>query len=466
MKFTCERCGKKYATAEDPAPGRVYKLKCKACGHLIVVKAASPGAFTRAGSSATEALPSSPSSAFAPPDADLPQPQSTPEADLGVTPPPLGNPFATPGRGNGAAEPGSRGGEPTAEISVSGISGEDPVVPASRTSEGYIDLFGDASGEAPHEEEKIEEDPFLAAARASLPDTYGAGAVGSVPDPLAMGLETTPPPRAPTRRLAPADLISPAASEAGEGKKKQLGPVALMGVGVAAIVGILVFVLVKGGPKAPESHAAAPALPITAPEPTQQQPPKAEPPKPEEAKAEPPEPEQVKAEAPRPEPAKADEPKPPKPAVAKGPPPLKPEPREKSRKQEKRAERAPERKPEPKVAVAAAPPKPEPKQQVDLPEAAGALTEEAVNKVISANRRAFEGCISAAKGSDVKLDGRKVALRLTVNPNGFVTYPTLDDVTLNSTDLGTCLKSAARLMVFPKFHGDPVHAEVPLLLKP
>ena len=40
MKFSCDRCGKKYATAETPAPGRVYKLKCKACGHLIVVKAA------------------------------------------------------------------------------------------------------------------------------------------------------------------------------------------------------------------------------------------------------------------------------------------------------------------------------------------------------------------------------------------------------------------------------------------
>ena len=41
MKFSCGRCGKKYATAETPAPGRVYKIKCKACGHLIVVKASS-----------------------------------------------------------------------------------------------------------------------------------------------------------------------------------------------------------------------------------------------------------------------------------------------------------------------------------------------------------------------------------------------------------------------------------------
>ena len=46
MKFSCERCGKKYATAETPAPGRVYKIKCKACGHLIVVKASAAANLT------------------------------------------------------------------------------------------------------------------------------------------------------------------------------------------------------------------------------------------------------------------------------------------------------------------------------------------------------------------------------------------------------------------------------------
>ena len=53
-------------------------------------------------------------------------------------------------------------------------------------------------------------------------------------------------------------------------------------------------------------------------------------------------------------------------------------------------------------------------------------------------------------------------LRLNIQPSGAVTYPTLDDVTLNGTELGSCLKSAARLMVFPKFKGDTLHVEVPL----
>ena len=38
MKFVCDRCGKRYATAEDPAAGKVYKLRCKACGNLMVVR--------------------------------------------------------------------------------------------------------------------------------------------------------------------------------------------------------------------------------------------------------------------------------------------------------------------------------------------------------------------------------------------------------------------------------------------
>ena len=64
----------------------------------------------------------------------------------------------------------------------------------------------------------------------------------------------------------------------------------------------------------------------------------------------------------------------------------------------------------------------------------------------------------------MKLDGRRVALRITVNTNGTVTYPTLDDQSLNTTEMGQCLKSAARLMIFPKFKGDPFHYEVPLIL--
>ena len=163
----------------------------------------------------------------------------------------------------------------------------------------------------------------------------------------------------------------------------------------------------------------------------------------------------------------------PRPVVVEKKPEPKPEPKAEAprpRPVERKPEPRPEPKPEPKVAVAPPPaPAPEPVEprtetrEVQLQDAETALTPEVVQKVINANRKAFATCISAA-GSDVRLDGRKVALKLTVNANGAVTYPTIDDVTLNPTEMGQCLKSAARLMIFPKFKGDPFHVEVPLTL--
>jgi outer membrane biosynthesis protein TonB len=173
-------------------------------------------------------------------------------------------------------------------------------------------------------------------------------------------------------------------------------------------------------------------------------------------------------EAPAPEPVKAEPEKP------KAEP--KPQPRREERKEEKRVAKVEPPKAQPKPPPPPPPPpKPEPKpvakaepeKQVQLPDAASALSPEAVQRVVNASRRAFESCIAdaAKRGTETKFDGRKVALRLNVNPNGFVTYPTLDDVTLNRTELGECLKAAARLMVFPKFQGDVFHVEVPLTLR-
>ena len=86
--------------------------------------------------------------------------------------------------------------------------------------------------------------------------------------------------------------------------------------------------------------------------------------------------------------------------------------------------------------------------------------------MLSSTRKAFDNCIlTSGSAGEVKLDGRKVILNLNIQSSGAVTYPTLDDVTLNGTELGSCLKSAARLMVFPKFKGDTMHVQVPLVLQ-
>jgi hypothetical protein len=86
--------------------------------------------------------------------------------------------------------------------------------------------------------------------------------------------------------------------------------------------------------------------------------------------------------------------------------------------------------------------------------------------VVAANRSAFESCIDEAVRRDPSLDTarRSVVLMLTVNPTGAVADPVLGGADPGEADLGACLKSAAELMVFPAFEGEPVRVEVPLSL--
>lgn len=74
MRFTCDGCGKRYATADEPVPGRVYKLTCKRCGHVIVLRVPAavvgPAAAARPDATGGGAL------APAPPPAQMPGPGS------------------------------------------------------------------------------------------------------------------------------------------------------------------------------------------------------------------------------------------------------------------------------------------------------------------------------------------------------------------------------------------------------
>jgi hypothetical protein len=228
-----------------------------------------------------------------------------------------------------------------------------------------------------------------------------------------------------------------------------------------ALVGITAWALLGRGGPPPPAAVAKPAPPALPP----RQDPEVKPPEPAppvEARAEPerkPEP-KVAEKKPEPKPEPKVEPK------------VEPRPKPPERKPEKRPEpRVAEKPPAPPAPVPAPAPAAAPTlesrsepREGDLPDAATALTQDVVNRVVGANRKAFTACISSGADSGVKLDGRRVALRITVNTNGTVTYPTLDDQSLNSTEMGQCLKSAARLMIFPKFKGDPFHYEVPLIL--
>ncbi len=38
MKIVCENCSTKYSIADEKVRGKVFKIRCKKCGHIIVVK--------------------------------------------------------------------------------------------------------------------------------------------------------------------------------------------------------------------------------------------------------------------------------------------------------------------------------------------------------------------------------------------------------------------------------------------
>ncbi len=528
MKFTCERCGKKYATAEDPAPGRVYKLKCKSCGHLIVVKGSSAA---KQAAPPREAPPVPGLSIGAP--SDLP-----PELQLEIGAP---EPARPPN--NGAFAVTQASGEATTEISMASITSPaasetetPPPTPAPRASEppGYVDLFADVMSSAPSAPEKKPDDPFLAAARASLPEGFGGGGA-IIRDPFAPIHEDSPHPHPPARGYKPPPTPKIPAIPKPTHQKSAL-PIALIAGGVAVLVGILAFTLYTFGKKdgagagqAPVAQAPVAASPKA---PAQQQPPVApvaptaqaaapdvdrrpnedrqrrdreeakraaeeRAAKDREAKAKEREERAARDREARDAKAKEREERAAKDRQAREERAAKDrqareeraakdreareardrdkaeriareraardekdrQAREAREERDRLAREAKEREKAEKERLAA-----ERVASAASAEPEGGLTSGQVEKVLSSTKKAFDGCIQAAKGSDVKLDGRRVMLRLNIQTTGAVTYPTLDDVTLNSTELGQCLKNAARLMVFPKFKGDTMHVEVPLVL--
>jgi hypothetical protein len=133
VKFSCERCGKRYATAEPPAP-RLYKIKCRACGHVIVLNlAVAPPRAPRQGSNGAPA-----NEPQLGPEATQPAPQLA-EATPHAVPDASGDdPFAGFPRGGGeeAGEGAAR--TPTGAWSavvppVPSTAGPEPEVPGDAT---------------------------------------------------------------------------------------------------------------------------------------------------------------------------------------------------------------------------------------------------------------------------------------------------------------------------------------------
>jgi hypothetical protein len=95
------------------------------------------------------------------------------------------------------------------------------------------------------------------------------------------------------------------------------------------------------------------------------------------------------------------------------------------------------------------------------------LDEAKVEATFAKHKHGFDACLATARKNEpnVALDGRTVNVTMTVNPNGSALYPTLDDVELNGTELGDCLKRESGKIRFPAFGGDSIQVRKPIVLR-
>ena len=155
-----------------------------------------------------------------------------------------------------------------------------------------------------------------------------------------------------------------------------------------------------------------------------------------------------------------------------------------------REARAPASKPAPAPASVAPAPKPEPPASPELKKLYGDTrkadvgptvvptlahataasasgsgpNQQALAKVVAQSGPAFQSCIEQQLKRTPNFRGGKVNLVATVGASGTVKQAHLDRKEIDVSDLGSCLKSRARRLVFPSFEGEDVEVEIPLVL--
>ena len=53
MKIVCEACQAKYSISDDKVRGKAFKIRCKKCGHIIVVRSAEGSSSATGGATTT-----------------------------------------------------------------------------------------------------------------------------------------------------------------------------------------------------------------------------------------------------------------------------------------------------------------------------------------------------------------------------------------------------------------------------
>jgi hypothetical protein len=441
MNFSCDRCGKRFTTSDDPVPGRTYRIPC-ACGNDVVLAVPAAGTEERRAPS--------------PRSAPTPRPRS-----LGARPPRRGgDPFAPPA----ASEPLPD--DPFAAAPVPDVPRREPVVPPSLdvtpTMDGPLarrdpDAPADESAEYRVTSALSFDDVLRRARRRGFLAGAVVGAVAAVA--IAVGLavatsRTSPAPHGPAPASASAEAHAPAGLPS--------TPVESSAPSFAS-----------GAPASPVPDTGTAA--IAAPDARRGAAPG------NAAAATPP----SRPARPVPDTA-ADEPNPTLDAKSVVPDTerrMVPEseggevgggavPDTEGADGEARADVAGE--------VASSGPAPEGDRAEDERgggEAVGqegdagaaadepadpaeAPREAEVKAALAARQEALDECIALAPGEPAAARGQRFRLVVSVEPTGAVGEARVDDAEIARTSLGVCLVEIARTLRFPAFGGEPARVEV------
>jgi hypothetical protein len=94
------------------------------------------------------------------------------------------------------------------------------------------------------------------------------------------------------------------------------------------------------------------------------------------------------------------------------------------------------------------------------------LDEAVVSATFAKYAPKLDACAEQARALNPDLQlNRNVGLSLTVNPDGKVADPTLDDQELDGGELGKCIRRASAQMRFPSFDGDPIRVHQSITLR-
>ncbi len=90
--------------------------------------------------------------------------------------------------------------------------------------------------------------------------------------------------------------------------------------------------------------------------------------------------------------------------------------------------------------------------------------QEVIDRVVRKAQGAFEGCITQALRKGARFRDGKAVLTATVAASGTVTKAAFDRKDVENSEMGRCIKARARKLVFPRFTGEAVDVEIPLIL--